>query len=171
MKKEKAKIIRLARGAALVEGMQGFRVGRIVRFGEDGTVSVDFPGNNFGPMGARTTTSSYAKLLSNRHATGLEVLLAFIENEPSRPIIVDTMSPQAGEITQVEAPLLETEEPREVTINGKRMEFDMQDEIVLKCGKASITLTRAGKVLIKGEYILSRSSGENSIKGGSVTIN
>ena len=44
-------------------------------------------------------------------------------------------------------------------------------EIVLKCGEASITLTRAGKVLIKGTYVLSRSSGYNKIKGAAVDIN
>ena len=44
-------------------------------------------------------------------------------------------------------------------------------EIVLKCGKASITLTRAGKILIRGAYLLSRSSGPNRIKGGSIQLN
>jgi hypothetical protein len=42
---------------------------------------------------------------------------------------------------------------------------------VLHCGKASITLTRAGKVIIRGEYVLARSSGVNRIVGGSVQIN
>ena len=46
-----------------------------------------------------------------------------------------------------------------------------EHEIVLRCGKASLTLTRAGKVLIRGTYLLSRSSGVNRIKGGSVQIN
>ena len=40
-----------------------------------------------------------------------------------------------------------------------------------RCGDASITLTRAGKVIIKGNYILSRSSGYNKIKGAAVDIN
>ena len=44
-------------------------------------------------------------------------------------------------------------------------------EIVLRCGEASITLTRAGKVLIRGTYILTRSSGANRIKGAAVEIN
>ncbi|MEW5071937.1 hypothetical protein AB1P14_09365, partial [Pseudomonas aeruginosa] len=38
-------------------------------------------------------------------------------------------------------------------------------------GKASITLTRAGKVIIRGAYLSSRSTGVNRIKGGSVQIN
>ena len=44
-------------------------------------------------------------------------------------------------------------------------------EIELRCGKSSLVLTRAGKVLIRGAYLLSRSSGVNRIKGGSVQIN
>ena len=41
----------------------------------------------------------------------------------------------------------------------------------MRCGEASITLTRAGKVLIRGAYVLSRSSGANRIKGAAVEIN
>ena len=51
------------------------------------------------------------------------------------------------------------------------MVLSAQEEIVLRCGKASITLTKAGKVLIEGAYVLSRSSGVNRIRGGSVQLN
>ena len=46
-----------------------------------------------------------------------------------------------------------------------------KDRLVLRCGKASITLTRAGKVLIEGAYVLSRSTGVNRVKGGTVQLN
>jgi len=49
--------------------------------------------------------------------------------------------------------------------------FDAKKEIVLRCGKASITLTKAGKVMIKGTYVVSRSSGANKIKGASIALN
>ena len=42
-----------------------------------------------------------------------------------------------------------------------RIELAADREIVLRCGKASITLTSAGKVIISGAYLLSRSSGVN----------
>ncbi len=56
-------------------------------------------------------------------------------------------------------------------LDGERLEFSAEREIVLRCGKASITLTRAGKVIIRGAYLSSRSTGVNRIKGGSVQIN
>ena len=58
-----------------------------------------------------------------------------------------------------------------VQADDDRLVLSAEREIVLRCGNASITLTRAGKVLIKGAYILSRSSGYNKIKGAAVDIN
>lgn len=55
--------------------------------------------------------------------------------------------------------------------DGERLVLKAGREIVLQCGKASITLTSAGKVIIRGAYVLSRSSGVNRIVGGSVQIN
>ena len=54
---------------------------------------------------------------------------------------------------------------------GTAREIGALDQLVLRCGKASITLTKAGKVLIQGTYLSSRSSGVNRIKGGSVQLN
>jgi hypothetical protein len=49
--------------------------------------------------------------------------------------------------------------------------LEAQEEIVLKCGEGSITLRKDGKIIIKGTHLLSRASGPNRIKGGSVQIN
>ena len=59
----------------------------------------------------------------------------------------------------------------ETDLDGERLVLTADREIVLRCGKASITLTRAGKIIIRGAYLLNRSSGVNKIKGGSVQIN
>jgi hypothetical protein len=56
-------------------------------------------------------------------------------------------------------------------LDGERVLLTADREIVLRCGEASLTLTRAGKVLIRGTYVLSRSSGSNRIKGAAVEIN
>ncbi|MCA0174819.1 MAG: DUF6484 domain-containing protein [Proteobacteria bacterium] len=61
--------------------------------------------------------------------------------------------------------------PVRVQADEARHVIEADREIVLRCGDASITLTRAGKVLIKGSYILSRASGYNKIKGAAIDIN
>lgn len=55
--------------------------------------------------------------------------------------------------------------------DSDRLVLRAEREIELRCGEASITLTRAGKVLIRGAHIVSRSKGANKIKGAYVDIN
>ncbi|MCC6418741.1 MAG: hypothetical protein IT429_10940, partial [Gemmataceae bacterium] len=49
--------------------------------------------------------------------------------------------------------------------------FDAKEEIVLRCGKSSITLRKDGKVVVLGAEVVSRASGTNKIKGAAVRIN
>jgi hypothetical protein len=56
-------------------------------------------------------------------------------------------------------------------IDGECVVLQGRQRIELRCGEASIVLTRAGKILIRGTYVLSRSSGLNKLKGAFVDIN
>lgn len=71
---------------------------------------------------------------------------------------------------QEEAPP-SAEPPLEALVDGKRVVIEAADEIVLQCGKASITLRRNGRVVIRGTYVETRAEGVNRVKGGSVQIN
>ncbi len=168
MKNEQTKIMQIVEDIIPLEGT---RIGRIVRITESGVVLVDFTGSRSGPIAARTTTSSRVETLRKGNPTGREVLLAFENNDPKFPIIIDTMYSLIEEIAEPATVVFESEVTQEVTVDGKSMSFEAENEIVLKCGKASITLTKAGKILIKGDYVLSHSSGENRIRGGAVSIN
>jgi Domain of unknown function (DUF6484) len=151
--------------------IEGVRVGTIVKVEESGQVLVDFPGNPEGPVAARLASAFGVKKLKRAVASGHEVLLAFENNDPGLPIVIDSLCNDANQTTGSEAIALQTEDLDEILVDGKRVTFDAKEEIVLRCGKASITLTRAGKVLIRGAYLLNRSSGVNRIKGASVQIN
>ena len=59
----------------------------------------------------------------------------------------------------------------EADVDGKRVRVTAQDEIVLQCGSASVTLRRNGRVIIRGTYVETHSEGTNRIKGGQVRIN
>src|SRR5262245_55945774 len=73
-----------------------------------------------------------------------EVWLRYEDCDPTKPIIV---GPDA------------------------KLIIEAGEELELRCGKASILLTQDGRVLIRGTYLSSRSSGVNRIRGGSVQIN
>lgn len=59
----------------------------------------------------------------------------------------------------------------DMRVDGRRVEIEAADEIVLRCGQASIVLRRNGRVVIRGTYVETRSRGVNRVKGGSVEIN
>jgi len=62
-------------------------------------------------------------------------------------------------------------EPRIVRDGVDELTIIADKQLTLRCGESSITLTAAGKIIIRGKYIVSRSSGVQRIKGGSVQIN
>jgi hypothetical protein len=101
-----------------------------------------------------------------------DVVLGFEGGDISRPIVLGVLRAAEHRPREAPAPRATTSRvPLEATIDGDQLVFTAEQEIVLRCGEASLTLTRAGKVLIRGTYLLSRSSGVNRIKGGSVQIN
>ena len=102
-----------------------------------------------------------------------EVVLTFERGDVEKPIVIGVLwKPEADPASESAMPRpIEIRPIVQATLDGERLVLSAEQEVVLKCGKASLTLTRAGKVLIRGTYLLSRSSGVNRIKGGSVQIN
>lgn len=143
-------------------------VGRLVGIDESGVPMVDYPGN---PNGVPLVAMCTARFDDN--AIGRSAALLFADGDPAKPLIVGLIHSPLDEIVEAtdqrggETDLTEFD----IRSDGERVVLEADKEIVLKCGKASITLTRAGKVLLRGAYLLSRSSGVNRIKGGSVQLN
>lgn len=139
-------------------------VGRLVGFTAAGEPLVEFAGND-----AAAAIAARTMVVLQPSQIGSEVVLCFAGDDRQQPIILGCLIEPAALARELTSPI--APQPAHVEINGRRLEFTAQEEIVLRCGKASITLTHAGKVLIRGDYLLSRSSGVNRIKGGSVQIN
>ncbi|MFT3782346.1 MAG: hypothetical protein QM790_10050 [Nibricoccus sp.] len=55
--------------------------------------------------------------------------------------------------------------------NRAQVVVEAGQELVLKCGKASIELSKDGTISIKGTDVISRARRVNRIKGSSVTLN
>ncbi|KHD11060.1 hypothetical protein PN36_21230 [Candidatus Thiomargarita nelsonii] len=138
-------------------------IGKIINLDDKGTPLVDYPGNrNQQPLPALTTVSLSIDNI------GREVALLFAEGDLNKPIIMGLI--QSSLENMVEFPQSNTA-PLKAQLDGDTVVLSAEKEIVLQCGKASITLTRAGKILIRGAYVLSRSSGVNRLKGASIQIN
>jgi hypothetical protein len=132
-------------------------IGILDGFDAEGRPLVDYPGNAAGkPLPALTTA------LYETDAVGRQVALLFADGDAARPVIVGLVR-LPGDVVPGGARVAE--------LDGERIVLKAKQEIVLECGHASITLTRAGKVLIRGAYLSSRSSGVHRIKGASVDIN
>jgi hypothetical protein len=104
-----------------------------------------------------------ARSVVDLHAAhiGRQVVLMFEGADAMKPIVMGTLRTEGAARTELV----------DVEVDGNRMIVSAEQQLVLRCGKASITLTKAGKVLIEGTYVLSRSTGVNRLKGGSVQLN
>ena len=147
--------------SALLPRIDGIRVGELVGIADNCTRPlVVYPGQ---PGTAAIPARSIPDLRGEH--IGRQVVLMFDNADPASPIIMGCL--QAASAWQLD------DKPAQVEVDtdGERLVVSAKEEIVLRCGAASITLTKAGKVLIRGTYVLSRSSGVNRVKGGSVQLN
>jgi hypothetical protein len=100
------------------------------------------------------------------------VVLLFEDNCPSKPIVVGMLeAPGVRRELKAESTHGDALDPITVELDGNRVVLSAKEEIVLRCGGASLTLTSAGKILMRGAYVSSHSAGVNRVKGASVEIN
>jgi hypothetical protein len=149
---------------------------------DQGEALVDYPDN---PSNGLLTAISTVAL--NQNQSGRQVAMLFAEGNPQKPVVIGLIHStlyemiENFEITPAETAVAEENKNNQqqvesgkndnVYLDGKRVVLEGHEEVVFKCGEASITLTKAGKILIRGKYLLTRSTGVNRIMGGSVQVN
>jgi hypothetical protein len=127
--------------------------------GETDDLWVDFPGNRQGPLQARSTVPLARVQLRRMIAEGRQVVLLLADE--GAPVVLGLLHP----LTDLE--------PGELKIEGddRRASLSAADELVLRCGDASLTLRRNGRVSLRGTTVESRAKGMNRIRGGTVALN
>jgi hypothetical protein len=130
----------------------GVSVARFAGFDADGHFRVELSGPDE-PMNALSTIK-----LADADV-GEQVVVAYEQSGIGRLIII-------GRLHERSLPSLPG-----MKVDGERVVIRAEREIELRCGDASIVLTQAGKVLIRGNFVLTRSRGANKIKGAFVDIN
>ena len=155
----------MAASSPQVSRISGIVIGTLSEPAEDGRPRVHYPGIPANePLAAMSTENL------GEQNIGHEVALGFVDGDPALPIILGLIQKTtvSDHVAPVQAP---QDQKVNVQLDGERLTLSADHEIVLKCGKSSITLTRAGKVILKGTYLSTHSTGMNRIKGGSVQIN
>jgi hypothetical protein len=150
--------------------VRGHRTGFLVGRDERGPL-VDYAGNQHGPLVARSTVPLDGVAFDRAGAPRPEVLLVFEQERSDEPIIVGLLQARDPSPASREAAPRVAKGALETRVDGRRVVLEAGDEIELRCGEASITLRRNGRVVIRGAYVETRSRGVNRVKGGTVQIN
>ncbi len=129
-------------------------IGVIARV-EEGQVFVDFDRNpTQAAMLARST------IAVSKADVGSEVALSFVQGQLSQPVVTGLFRSPEGQGDDMQ-----------VQVDGEKVTIVGEKRVVLQCGKASITLTEDGKVLIRGTYFFAQSSGIAQVKGAALRLN
>ena len=122
-------------------------LGRVHAVCAEGGLTVDFAGNPAGAPVAAQATARY-----DPSAEGRTVALLFVAGDPRKPIAIGLVRDEGEAVPD-------------------RLVFTAREQVELRCGEASIVLTRAGKILVRGSYLSLRSTGLHRITGAAVHIN
>jgi voltage-gated potassium channel Kch len=147
----------------------GTRIGRVVAF-EGGETCVDFEGNRAGPVPARVAAGIDDAALEAAAHEQREAVLLFTGGASAQPIVLALLRSVTPHLdTALSEPL---PAGRKVArVDGRRVEIEGHEEVVLRCGKASLTLRRDGKVVLRGVNIVSQADQVHKVRGGKVQIN
>lgn len=146
------------------EVLPAAQVGTAAALSDDGVISVALANTPQQPVAARLAVAATFEDLQAAVEQRQPVVLVFENGDRLRPIIIGFVQPPAVRAAPATHVI-------EADVDGKRVRITGQDEIVLQCGTASITMRRNGRVVIRGAYVETHSEGTNRIKGGQVQIN
>lgn len=127
----------------------GLTLGRLVGL-IDGGPLVLLPGQTI-PVPAAS-----ACVLNDGDA-GKRVAVMFIDSDPGAPLIIGTIAEDQATASARPVP--------------DRLELQAKNEIVLKCGRATLRLLADGTAVLRGVNVVTRAAATNRIRGGNVQIN
>jgi hypothetical protein len=148
-------------GASASAFRAGLVVGRLLALVEEGrTPLVTYAGQ----PGHAALKARSAVDLHGAHV-GQDVVLGFDLEDSTRPIVLGVLQGQPG------WPLPKAPGQVSIEADGQRMVVTAQHELVLRCGKSSISLRSDGRVEIRGESVLTQAAAANRVRGGSIELN
>ncbi len=92
---------------------------------------------------------------------GRQVTLQFVDGDVLQPVV-------AGIVWDGQA---KTSSTVDLSVDSDKLTLSAKREVVLKCGKASITLKKNGTIVLRGTNLESRASGVNKLRGRAIQLN
>lgn len=147
-------------------------------FDSHGHPQVNWPGRTASSTTQATLATSLVALAPEH--LGKTIALSFPSGSVQPLILGVVWQPSVPEVTKyqsIQAELdgeivsLQDHDQHVHKNNLHHLELEGQESVTLRCGKASITLTADGQILLRAAYISSHSSGTQRIKGAAVRIN
>lgn len=124
-------------------------------------VGLDADGRPRVLLDAREQVCAGATVSLSARDAGRAVTVAFLGGDAERPIVTGLLQ-ATGE---------PRERPAKLELDAKELELVADKQITLRCGKSSIVLTQDGRIVIRGEHLLSRATSVNRIRGGTIQLN
>ncbi len=137
--------------------------GTIVSIESDGQILVDFPGNSYGLLTARSTVKVGDGDVKKN------VVLAFENADQRLPIVIGLI--QDAPIASRREIHLDKQAVDDIRVDGRNIVLDAAKRVEIRCGQSSLIMQSDGKIIIKGNYIISRARQVNKVKGAAVKIN
>lgn len=148
-----------------------------------GQLTVDFSGNNEGPLAAQSLVVFDAETARQYVAERTPVLLVVDACEPRRAFVLGCLLPRAVLPSAAEQTSDKDREGADFSagqtgklavdahLDGQRVILEGKQQVILRCGEASIELRHDGKIVIRGLHVVTHADGVNRIRGGAVQIN
>jgi len=152
------------------ERITGAVVGTVTGF-ERGEVLVSVQNSGKVRLVARTLAGFDDATLQRAARDQAQAVLLFEGGDPSRPLLVGLLRSPTPLVDAILAEPLPSQQEKVARVDGKRVVIEGREEVVLQCGKASLTLRPDGKVVLRGVEVISQADRVNKIRGGKVQIN
>ena len=104
---------------------------------------------------------------------GQSVLLQFVCADFSRPVVLGVLASSSAvealpsqEQDQQPCPALVQSQ-----VPDRTLTLQAEQQLVLRCGKASLVMQADGTIELRGTDVMSRASGQNALRGASISLN